>query len=260
MDTVVVKRVLALVTTVSLTAGYGLYRYREQQMDRLYAEAAEILPAFHGTTEAQAAVRKLSTYKGTRSTEMLLNVALGRTPFTWPDVQREAINALAARREARIATALAKILQPHYPLPARQAVAEALRALPCTEECVKSILHYLERVSQGEPNYEDRTSFPAGLNESVKTDLAKQQQGLYHALYDVLKHDGTLTLDALVQIYGLGTDAPSKFSLALVSRMQFREACPLVLRSEQVAKQSSADSFLAPREELESTLRSLKCQ
>ena len=132
--------------------------------------------------------------------------------------------------------------------------------MPGTEESVKSIFHYLERVSQGEPNYEDRTSFPAGLNESVKADIAKDQEALYQTLYLVLKQQGRLTLGALIQMHGLGTDAPSKFSLSLLARMQFREACPLVLRSEQTVKQSSPDSFLAPRKELELTVESLKCQ
>lgn len=101
--------------------------------------------------------------------------------------------------------------------------------MPCTDECVRAILHYLERVMSGEPNYEDRTSFRAGLNEGVKADLAKDQQSLYGSLYEVLERERRVTLSTLVQVYGLGTDAPSTFSLTLISRMQFREACGLVL-------------------------------
>jgi Holliday junction resolvasome RuvABC DNA-binding subunit len=115
-------------------------------------------------------------------------------------------------------------------------------------------------VWQGEPNSEDRASLPPGLNEKVKADLAKEQEVLYQTLYTVLKREARSTIDTLIQVYGLGTEAPSKFGLALVSRMQFREACPAVMRSEQIAKQSSSASFLAARAELEATLHSLKCQ
>lgn len=254
------KRWLVGATVAVVTVGYALYRYRERQMDNLYAEAGGASPAFHGTVEAQAAVKKLSTYRGDRSTVMLLNIALGRTPFTWPDVRREAINALASRGDANTAVILASVLQPHMPLPTRQAAADALQNMPCTGDCVISILHYLERVGQGEPNYEDRTTFPPGLNEGVKADLAKEQAALYQTLYAVLKREARSTIEVMYQVYGVGTDAPSKFGLALLSRMQFREACPEVLQSERLSKQSSAESFLAPREELEATVHELKCQ
>ena len=68
----VIKRLLASATVAIVTAGYGVYRFREQQMDKLYAEAAGIPSAFRGVAEAQAAVRKLGAYRGDRSTVMLL--------------------------------------------------------------------------------------------------------------------------------------------------------------------------------------------
>jgi len=260
MQKAVLKRALAIVVILAVAVGYVFYRYREQTIDHLYAEAAGLSPAFRGTRQAQAATKRLGTYRGARSKQMLLNIALGRTPIVWPDVQREAIEALMSRNDTGISVIFAGILQPYQPLPTRQAAAQALRSLPCTGECVKSILHYLERVLQGEPNYEDRTRLAAGLDEGIKADVKKDQQALYETLYEVLKREARATLDVLVQVHGLGTDAPSKFSLALVSDMQFREACPLVLRSDALAKRSSADSFLAPREELQLTLRSLRCQ
>ncbi|MBI1898252.1 MAG: HEAT repeat domain-containing protein [Acidobacteria bacterium] len=260
MNSAVLKRALAAISVIVITAGYGFYRYRERRLDRLYAEAAGVPPASHGSKEAQAAVRELGKHHGAKSTRMLLSIALGQTSFTWPDVQREAINALAARNDPSISTALAHALQPHQPLPTRQAAAEALRTLPCTAECIGAVLHYLERVWQGEPNYEDRTSFSTGLNEDVRAGVAKQQDVLYQTLFAVLKREDRLTLGTLVQVYGLGTDAASRFSLALVIRMGFRQACPAILQSEQLVKQSSAESFRAPREEIEKALRSLECR
>jgi len=80
MRKIILKWVLAGTTIAVITGAYGVYRYREQQMDRLYASAGSP-QAFEGTTQAQAAVRKLGTYKGSRSKQMLLSIAMGRTPF-----------------------------------------------------------------------------------------------------------------------------------------------------------------------------------
>jgi hypothetical protein len=254
------KRRLAGATIALVTAGYGVYHFREQQMDKLYAEAAGIPSAFRGVAEAQAAVKQLGTYRGDRSTVMLLNIAIGRTPFAWPEIQREAMNTLAARRDPKISPALAGLLQPHVPLPARQAAADALRTIPCTMECVQSILHYLERVWGGESNYEDRTVFPSGLNEGVKADLAKDQEALYQTLYAVLKRQGESTMAVLYQVYGIGTNAPSKFGIMVLSRMQFPGGCPALMQSKKFLDQSSADSFLAPRGELAAAVRLLNCR
>lgn len=238
----------------------SFYVYRERRIDHLYAEAAGIPPFFRGTMQAQAAVRDLGTYGGQRTTAMLLNIALGRTPFRWPETEREAINALADRKEPRLSEAVAILLQPQQTLPIRQAAAAALEKLPCGADCVRSILHYLERISQGEPNYEDRSTFPPGLDEGVKADDKKEQEELYQRLYAVLRHESQPTLVTLAQVYGLGTDAPSKFALSLLSQMRFRDACPALLQSEQLLKQSSAELFTAPRAELEATLDVVKCR
>jgi len=254
------KRALIIFSVVVIVAVYGLYLYRERRLDRLYAEVADFPSASHGSKEAQAAVREIGRYKGAKSTQMLLSIAFGQTPFPWPDVQREAVKALAARDDPSISAVVAHALQPHQPLPTRQTIAEALGTLRCTSECVGAVLHYLERVWQGELNYEDRTSYPKGLNEDVKERLAKDQEALNQALFAVLRREDQLTLSALVQVYGLGTDAPSRFSLALVTRMGFRRACPAILQSEELAKQSSAESFQAPREEIAGASRSLECR
>jgi hypothetical protein len=254
------RRVLAIVGVLVGTAGYGLFRYRDQHLDRLYARASGLPPAFSSAADAQAAVKELGSYKGSKSERMLLSIALGRTALALPDVQREAMHALASRGDSSISATLAMVLQPHYPLPTRQAAAEALQTIPCSPECIQGILHYLERVWQGELNYEDRTRFPAGLDEVVKADLARDQETLYQTLCKVLKRESRLTLGVLVQVYGLGTSAPSKFSLEVINRMQLSEACPQVSQSQRLSKQSSADSFLAPREELETTVHTLGCQ
>lgn len=247
--------------TAAVTAGLcGAYIHRERRMDEIYARATG-----GDTVEAQAAVRELSTYQGTRSTHMLLDLAEGKVPLPWPDVQAEAIRALASRQDPSIPIALANLLQPHVSLRVRGAAAEALGKLPCTAECVGAVLHYLERLWWGEPNSEDGTKPPENpriqeFYRNAKAGLAREQDGVYQALYGVLKRENRLTLENLVQIYGLGTAGPSKFALALVARIRLNEACPAVLRSEESASRVSPELFILPREELEATARSLGCR
>ena len=251
---------LLISVSVAIASGYSLYQYRDRQIERLYSEAAGIPPFFRGTTEAESAVKRLGTYRGQKVTSMLLNIALGRTPFTWPQTESAAIDALANRGEPRLSESLAMLLQPQQPLPAREAAARALQKLPCDLECVESILHYLERVSHGEPNYEDRSTFSPGLSEGVKAGNRRDQETVYQSLYAALRRENRNTLVILAQVYGLGSDAPSGFALSLLSRMGFRDACPALLQSERLANQSSPELFDAPRAELAATVDAAKCR
>lgn len=252
-------RLAAALSGAAALIGYGWYVYRERQLDRLYASTSG--PGHSsGSVEALSAVRELASYSGARSTAMLLNIALGRSDFPWPDVQQEAIQALARRQDPRISVELAALLQPHHTLETRHAAAEALRFLRCADECVASILHYLERVMAGEPNYEDRTILPAGLAEVSSTETLKAQESLYGSLFEVLKREKQTTLERLVRAYGLGTSAPARFSLAVISRMHFSEACAVLIRSAERAGKSTPELFLSPREEMRAALAALKCQ
>ena len=94
----------------------------------------------------------------------------------------------------------------------------------------------------------------------MKVEVRKEQVALYQTLYGILRRERQATIVSLAQVYGLGTDAPSKFALSLLSRMQFHDACPALLQSDHLVKQSSAELFTAPREELESTLDAVKCR
>ncbi len=253
------RRVLFTVAATALVGLYSLYQRRERRMDELYARAIG-----ENTVDAKAAVRELGSYRGARSTRMLLAVAEGKMPVPWFDVQVEAVKALASRRDPSVSAALANLLQPHVSLGERQAVAHALQTLPCSSECVAAILHYLERMWAGEPNSEDtvkllenpRTEFA----RRAKAYVAREHEELYQALYAVLKRENRLTLEALVQVYGLGTPEPSRFALALVARMRLVEACPALLQSQEGGAGPSSDIRVLPREEIEGTVGSLGCK
>jgi hypothetical protein len=244
---------------LGIAAAAFLYdNYRNGVMARLYAEAAGYPQYYRGAVESQAAVKILATYRGRRSTSLLLNIALRQNPLA-PEAQTEAIKELSKRKDPDIAMTLANMLQPHEGLGTRQAVAEALQNIPCNRECIDSILHYLERVWWGEPNEEDRTVFPPGT-ENLKSGQLTSQQVLYASLYSVLQREKIETLTNLVQVYGLGSNDPSPFALALLSRTQLHEACPYLMRSDQSIKNSPSGLYTAPPKELQAAIASLNCK
>lgn len=253
LKTLIVVGVLAAIGV----AGYS--SYRNGQMDRLYAEAAGYRQVYRGTVESTDAVRKLATYRGRRATSMLVEIALGHGPLVLGDTQTEAINALGKRNDPDVALALANLLQPQEGLDTRQAAAAALQGLPCSMECVSSILHYLGRVWHGELNYEDRTVRPSDFQE-VTASLHKDQQALYASLYKVLQREKVATYTKLVKVYGLGSDAPSAFALDLVGHLGLTEACSLLQQSDRAIEKHPTESYKAPRQELQAALTSLRCK
>jgi hypothetical protein len=243
----------AIATVIALSI--ALYQRRERSIDNLYAQAAGL----SGTDVAQAAVRSLSTYRGDRSKRMLLAIASGHTSFPWPSVQQEAIRALSSRPDPEIANSVALLLQPHETLPVRETAAEALKTLPCRGQCVRLILHYLERISQGEMNWEDTSLHAPGMDE-VKAGIAKEQRAFYQVLYDVLRRERVATLETLDEVYGIRTILPSTFGLRVLSNTGLSEACPVLLQSQRELKGISEGESHAPREELAATIRTLKCE
>jgi HEAT repeat protein len=237
----------------------GYFNYRNNAMERLYAEAAGYPQFFQGTTQSVDAVRQLATYRGRRATQMLLALARGHGPLVWGDTQVAAIKALEKRHDPQVPLALADLLQPHEGLATRQAAAVALQSLPCEAECLRSILHYLERVWRGEPNYEDRIERPPAFQD-VTSSLRKDQQALYADLYGILRRERTQTLMILIKIYGLGSQAPSPFALDLISRLELRVACPPLLQSNRSIQKLSPEFYRAPRQELQAAIASLKCE
>jgi hypothetical protein len=250
------KRSVAICIGLALAAA-GYLSYRNNVMDRLYAEAGMDPRFFQGSQEAADAVRRLATYRGQRSTEYLLALAV-QTNVLAPDVQTEAIRALRERNDPTIAPALAALLQPHEGLKVRQSAATALQGLPCKGECIVSILHYLERMWRGDLNYEDRWVDSAGADHR-NVDLKAEQESVYAALYAVLRRERMETLGGLIKLHGIGTTNPSAFALDLLARLQIQEACPYLLQSDRQLKDLSPEFYKAPRQELQSAIASLKC-
>jgi hypothetical protein len=248
---------LSICISIAIAAAYYL-SYRNKQIERLYSEAAGLSYPFRGPEESQEAVKRLATYRGRRITNMLLNIALGHNVLI-AEAQTEAMKALRERKDPEVATLLASRLQPFEDLATRQAVTETLQYLPCKDECIRYVLHYLERVWRGEPNYEDRTIFPTG-GENWKADQQKSHQDLYGGLYLILQRNKMETLVSLGEIHGLGSEGPSLFSLDLLSRLGLHEACPYLLQSERLIQKRSPDFYNDPRQEIRATMTSLNCK
>ena len=241
---------------VLAAAAYASWRSWATQ--RLYAEAMGYPAYFRSTAESVTAVRKLAAFHGRRVTGMLLDIA-GRSGELAGDAGIEAVGALRERKEPEVADALADLLQPHTSLALRQAVASALPDLPCGSVCIRSILHYLERIAQGELNTEDRLTLPAGA-EGVAASLKRAQQAAYDGLYSVLKQQKLVTLAVMESVYGLGTAEPSPFALDLVSRLELPDACPLLVQSDRDMRNLPAEHYRLPREEVQASLSELRCR
>jgi hypothetical protein len=152
---------------------------------------------------------------------------------------------------------LAVLLQPHQGLVVRREAAIALQKLPCNNLCVRAILHYLERTSQGQLNSEDLVVRPTGFDD-VSISLKKDQTVVYNDLFAVLRREKGETLINLAEVYGLGSDDPSLFALELSSKLGIHEACPVLKQSDNAIKELSEPNK-APRQAVQTALSSLQC-
>jgi len=147
-------------------------------------------------------------------------------------------------------------LQPHEGLANRYAAAQALQTVPCLEDCIGAILHYLERIWAGEFNGEDELP----VSENARVALRRKQNQVYDALYAVLKRQPSETIGILIKVYGLDTVDPSKFALDLVARIHLQEACPALLNSMKDYKRTPDIFVNAPHQAVQSAIDSLHCQ
>jgi hypothetical protein len=265
MNAATLLKVAAVSIVVGLAmVGWLLYQQHQRQADRLYQEAAGIGGVFHGTDESISAVKRLASFQGERITAMLLDLA-SRGTFLGSAIQITAIEALADRKERTAAPVLARLLQPHVVPAVRKAVADALQKIPCADDCIASALHYLERTSQGEANIEDREAPSAGAVgghddfwDDIRATFAKDQRAVYDSLFRVLQQQSKSTVRVLAIVYGLGTDAPSKFALNLLSSTRLHDACPALVQSHGLL--GMVQYRTKERDDVEATVQAVGCK
>jgi len=168
-----------------------------------------------------AVVNKLASYGGERSAELLLIIAGG--PAT-EENRLAAIHALVDRKDASLVSRLSALLVPPEPLAVRQAIAQALHSTGCSPECMKNVLYYEERISEGARPAEEVQSAPPRT-------LSQPEQELQAMLDQVLRKNKAALGIVLGQVYGLNTNFPSSFAIQTVERLDVKEACPALIRT-----------------------------
>ena len=70
------------------------------------------------------------------------------------------------------------------------------------------------------------------------------------------KRQRSVTVDVLIQTYGLRSEIPSPFALELAARIHLVEACPFLIRARRVSETIK----VPPDKGLERTIQSLGCR
>lgn len=205
---------LGLVIIVLVLGYMGYNTIRNSRIDALARAATDKKPD-------PAVVKKLASYSGTRSAELLLLIAAGAPT---QENRTTAIQALVDRKAGPLVSRLAELLVPPEQLAIRKQVANALYQSGCTPECVKNVLYFQERMWRGDrPSEEVQAEPPRVLSEDEKE--------LQSALDEVLKKNKVGVGMVLEKIYGLNTDYPSPFGVETVQRLGLKEACPLLVHT-----------------------------
>src|SRR5208283_4091469 len=112
------------------------------------------------------AVKRLASYSGQHSSEMLVLVASGAQT---QQNRLAAMQALVDRKDAAQASRLAELMLPTESLAIRQAIANVIYQTGCSLECVRNLLYFEERMWRGDrPVEETAANPPSGLSEKER--------------------------------------------------------------------------------------------
>jgi hypothetical protein len=168
----------------------------------------------------KAAMLELLKSKAPRGKDSVFEMALH--PETSIVIRVQAIEAFEEAGSSEDSTSLSFLLQLHNPFVLRQAVASSLDKIGCLAGCVTNVLHYLERVWNGEHSLEDRfMKFPRVVEES-----RQDKRNLEVVLLDIMTHNKRDTRLILSNVYGLGSELPSPTAIRAVDKLGIKELCP----------------------------------
>ena len=197
-----------------LLAGTAFTTWRNARIDALARSAMD-------KKGDVATVKRLASYSGQRSSDLLAVVAAGAQN---QPVRLAALQFLVDRKDAVRVSRLSELLLPTESLAMRQALANAIYQTGCSVECVRNLLYFEERMWRGDrPAEETAANPPQGLSE--------KEQELQTALDEILRKNKPALGPVLEKFYGLAGPFPSPFAVALVSRLALTEACPLLMRT-----------------------------
>jgi hypothetical protein len=165
--------------------------------------------------------------------------------------RQTAIALLGKRRDVEVSRKLANLLQPYENLGTRKAIADALFEGGCSIPCIRLVLHYRERIWRGEPDSEERIP-------PVSTFVISQRAAINEKLNQTLLKQPDLTLSVLQSTYGLGSDDPSPFALALVEELKLKNACGSLIHSQEAGSKLVNMGYIEPVE-LSHVIAKLEC-
>lgn len=201
-----------IVGFVLLYIGYN--SIRTARIDALVRAAMDRTPD-------PAIVQKLASYRGDHAADMILLVA-GAAPTQ--ENRIAAIHALVDRKATSLIPRLSEMLVPQESFAVRMEVAQALYQAPCSTECIKNVLYFQERMSNGARPSEDLMSDPP-------RGLSRPEQQLQSVLDAVLKKNKPALGLVLAKVYGLTTEFPSSFAIQVIERLEIKEACPALVHT-----------------------------
>jgi len=222
-----VNRIALFVTTVLVLGLFALYALARHYRMLHYYEVA-ISPS-SDTAVARRAIERIGQYRGGMAMTLLFEISRSLRPFI-DNRQELSIHVIAARHDPTAVADLAQLLEPHYDLRRREAVAAALTQNVCNLQCTQNVLHYEERLFCGKDVPEEAVL--GSTDESVNAALMAQHDRLIQSLNATLRRDPKMTTLVLRDTYGLGSPTPSSFALQVADSLELRTACPLVARSK----------------------------
>lgn len=218
-------KIFAFVLGSFLTA-MEYWNYRRDEIMKLYSTA--VSPSSDQAV-AESAIRKLNAYIGSEPKDLLLKIATRDRDFL-DDRQDFAINLLISRHDVNLTKRIAALLQPSIGLARREGVATALQNTACDAECMRFVLHYLERRWAGYGIREDFTNVAVHFDSPA---IENEQSHVVEEMNRILAKNPESTLSVLRDTYGVGSPVPSAYSLYILERIHLKEACPFLEASKK---------------------------
>jgi hypothetical protein len=210
-------QVMVVVLTFVSALTFIMLRQREAKQDELYEKVVTNL----GNPESHSAFNELITYRGAHARQLILKIARDESGL-FDTMPTDAIRVLGQTGDSETADRLALLVRPWRGLAVRAAAADSLLKLPCSPECVHSLLDYKERKWRGDLSVETI------LDTDIPNETREKENEIDQKLDRLLLNNRRDTLRILIEIYGLGEIEVSPFALHLIRELKLTEACRLM--------------------------------
>jgi hypothetical protein len=195
----------------------GVTAFNTWRNARMKALAQSVM----GTKADVSTVKRLASYRGQQSAELLSLVVAGSKN---QENRLAALQALLDRKDAAHISQLSELMLPTETLSVRQALANAIYQTGCTVECIRNMLYFEERMWRG-----DRPAEETAVNPPAKP--SEKELELQTSIDEILRKNKPALGAVLEKFYGLAPLFPNPFAVETVSRLGITEACPVLMRT-----------------------------